>query len=203
MTIKGIVFDLDGVFFLHGHENFIKNVSRIFSVPKEKVTYAYKKSKEMNKYYKTGKWDGNKFWSWFCKELGIESSKEELIDILSQGYEINQDALKVCRKLRKNRYKTLVCSNNFPERVEMLNKKFNFLDEFDVAVFSFEVGVLKPDKKIYEELCKRSGLKPEEIFLADDNEKNIESAKKFGIHAIFYTDFNAFVDRLRSLGVMI
>jgi FMN phosphatase YigB (HAD superfamily) len=137
--IKGVVFDLDGVFFLNGTENFIKNVSKKFSIPEEKIIQSYKKSDGMNKYYKTGKWNGNHYWSWFIKELGINSTKEELLDILSEGYEINQQALNLSRELRKKSYKILICSNNFPERIELLNNKFDFLKEFDFAVFSFEI----------------------------------------------------------------
>jgi FMN phosphatase YigB (HAD superfamily) len=62
---------------------------------------------------------------------------------------------------------------------------------------------LKPDNKIYEALCRRSRLKPEEIFLADDGEKNVEAAKQFGIHSIFYTDFNGFVNELVKSGVKV
>lgn len=201
--IKRIVFDLDGVFFLNGTENFIKNISKKFSIPEEKIIQKYKKSDEMNKYYKIGKWNGDQYWSWFIKELDIDSSKKELLDILSGGYEINQQALDLCRQLRYNGYKTLICSNNFPERIEILNNKFDFLKEFDAAIFSFEVGTIKPDNKTFEALCKKSKLKPEEIFLADDNEKNIEAAKEFGIHTIFYTNFEEFINELMALGVEI
>ena len=201
--IKGIVFDLDGVFFLNGTENFIKNVSKKFNVPKEKVIQSYKKSDEMNKFYKTGKWNGDQYWAWFIKELGIDSTKEELIELLSQGYSINQQALDLCRELRGKGYKTLVCSNNFPERIEILNKKFDFLKDFDTTIFSFEIGILKPNHEIYKTLCRKSRLKPEEVFLADDSENNIESAKEFGIHTVFYSNFEEFVNELKKLGVEI
>ena len=199
--IKGIVFDLDGVFFLNGTENFIKNVSEKFNVPKEKVIQFYKKSDEMNKFYKTGKWNGDQYWTWFIKELEIDSTKEELLELLSEGYIINQRALNLCRELKSKGYKTLICSNNFPERIEILDKKFDFLKEFDTIIFSFDVGILKPDNKIYKILCKKSGLKPEEVFLADDREKNVQSAKDFGIHAVFYDSFEEFINELNKLGV--
>jgi len=199
--IKGIVFDLDGVFFLNGTENFIKNVSEKFDVPEGKIIQAYKKSDEMNKFYKTGKWNGYQYWTWFIQELEIDSTKDELLGLLSEGYIINHQALDLCRKLRNKGYKTLICSNNFPERIEILNKKFDFLKEFDITIFSFEVGILKPNHKIYKTLCEKSGLKPEEVFLADDGEKNVRSAKEFGIHTVFYTNFNGFVNELKRLEV--
>jgi len=171
--IKGIVFDLDGVFFLNGTENFIKNVNERFNVSKDDAIQCYKKSDEMNKFYKTGKWNGNQYWTWFIKKLEIDSTKDELLELLSEGYAINKQALNLCRKLRIKGYKTLICSNNFPERIEILNRKFNFLKEFNIRIFSFEVGFLKPDEKIFKILCDNSKLKSNEIFFADDNEKNV------------------------------
>ena len=199
--IKGIVFDLDGVFFLNGTENFIKNVNERFNVSKDDAIQCYKKSDEMNKFYKTGKWNGNQYWTWFIKKLEIDSTKDELLELLSEGYAINKQALNLCRKLRIKGYKTLICSNNFPERIEILNRKFNFLKEFNIRIFSFEVGFLKPDEKIFKILCDNSKLKSNEIFFADDNEKNVEATRKFGINSVLYTNFDEFVNELKKLGV--
>jgi len=199
--IKGIVFDLDGVFFLNGSKNFIREVSERFDIPEKKVIWAYKKSDEMKKFYKTGKWNGDQYWNWFIKQLKIDSAKGELLDILSKGYVINQEVLNLCKKLRSKGYKILACSNNFPERVNILNNKFGFLRYFDFSVFSFEIGILKPNHEVYRKICERSNLNPGEIFLVDDRKENVQSAKDFGIHAVFYTDFKQFVNELKKMGV--
>jgi hypothetical protein len=58
--IKGIIFDLDGVYFKNGKENFIKNISSKFDVDVQSVKEVFLKSEMMRK-YKGGKVSGNVF----------------------------------------------------------------------------------------------------------------------------------------------
>ncbi len=105
------------------------------------------------------------------------------------------------KKVRANGYKTLVCSNNFFARINGLQERFGFLNDFDTAVFSFEVGATKPSERIFQELVRRSGLQPEEIIFADDNPNNLARAEKIGITTFLYADFDSYVRKLRKLGV--
>ena len=74
-------------------------------------------------------------------------------------------------------------------RTRELNKKFDFFKDFDVRVFSFEVGIAKPDKEIFEELVRQTGCEANEIIYADDNESSYKSALSVGINAFLYTIF--------------
>jgi putative hydrolase of the HAD superfamily len=59
--------------------------------------------------------------------------------------------------------------------------------EADVAVFSCECGLIKPDRAIYLELIRRLGRKPEEIVFFDDLEPNVDAARAVGINAFLWT----------------
>ena len=54
----------------------------------------------------------------------------------------------------------------------------------DGALISYEVKLVKPDRKIYETLCERFDITPENAVFLDDNAKNTEAAREFGLHAI-------------------
>ncbi len=95
----------------------------------------------------------------------------------------------------------LICSNNYPTRVNALQKKFHFLDNFAAAVFSFEVDAMKPDIRIFQALIDKSGLKPEEIVYADDMEIALSGARALGINAALFTTFENYCQYLISLGV--
>jgi putative hydrolase of the HAD superfamily len=97
--------------------------------------------------------------------------------------------------------KTCICTNNFPTRINALNQKFNFLSDFDIHVFSYEIGAIKPDSKIFQTLIDRSGCLPQEIVFADDKQGNVDAALSLGINAFLYTDFENFVSELKNLGV--
>lgn len=54
------------------------------------------------------------------------------------------------------------------------------LDKFDYVWLSFEIGVGKPDKKIYEFVENECKIPPENILFIDDRERNIIAAKERG-----------------------
>lgn len=200
--IKVVTFDLDGVYFLKGKENFIANLVKL-GVPEDEARRVFFKSNQMNEQYKRGLMTGEEYWQWALKEWGLKMSVKEVVDLLISGYDVNKKAQKLARKLRQKGIKTALCSNNFPERVKGLNKRFDFLKEFDVMVLSYEIGALKPEKKIYKELIRQSGVKPEEILYSDDRQDVIEAAKSLGVNAFFYEKFEDFERNLESYGVAI
>ena len=128
-------------------------------------------------------------------------SVSEIVDLLIKGYETNPDAVEYVKKVRQAGYKTVICSNNFPARINGLQQRFGFLDDFDVIVLSYEVGVAKPDKGIFEVLVRKSGVEPSEIVYSDDDETKMVGAKELGINTFLYTNFPDFVKHLEGLGV--
>ena len=200
--IKAITFDLDGVYFPDGKYNFIKSLGSL-GVSESEARRVFLQSQEMNLKYKTGLWSDEQFWTWALAEWKLDKTVPEIIKLLIDGYEVDPQVVDFVRKVRINGYKTLICSNNFPARIKGLQEKFGFLDDFDVVVLACEVGDIKPHKKIFEELIKRSGVLPNEIFIADDNQAALDTAKNLGIQTHFYTNFSDFVETLKNLGVKI
>lgn len=200
--IKAITFDLDGVYFINGKSNFISSLGRM-GVSEEDARRVFLQSPQMNELYKTGKMSDDEFWSWAISEWGIRMTVPEVIQLLLSGYEVNTRVEEVVRKVKSSGYKTLVCTNNFPARIKGLQERFSFLDNFDVAVLSYEEGLVKPQVEIFEVLVKKAGVVPEEIFLADDTQAVLDSASALGIQTVHYTDFNAFIEKLQALGVRV
>ncbi len=198
--IKAICFDLDGVYFVNGKFNFIKNLVK-YGVSEDDAKRVFLKSDEMNKLYKKGKMTDEEFWTWAVKEWDVDLNTEEIIDLLIEGYEVNEEVVATVKKVRENGYKALICTNNFPVRINGLHKRFGLLDNFDAYVFSYEIGSTKPSPKIFLELVKRSRVKAEEIVFADDNEANLAGARAVGIVAFFYENFDQFISKLKELGV--
>jgi len=198
--IKAICFDLDGVYFVNGKSNFITNLGK-YGVSEDEAKRVFLKSDEMNKMYKEGKMPDDEYWSWAIDQWRIDLTVQEVINLLIEGYEINEDVVKVVKDVRENGYKTLICTNNFPARINGLDKRFGLLDNFDAYVFSYEIGATKPSTKIFQILVDRSGVKAGEIVFADDNDANLDGAKEVGIQAFFYEGFEHFMGKLKELGV--
>jgi HAD superfamily hydrolase (TIGR01509 family) len=200
--IKAITFDLDGVYFVNGKSNFKKQLINL-GVFEDKVTQVFFESKEMNSQYKVGTISDEEYWSWALKEWNLTLSVEEIIKRLIDGYEVNQRVVDIVKTVRRQGYKTLVCSNNFPARIQGLQDKFGFLENFDATAISYEIGTTKPSKGIFKALVNRSGVNADEIVFADDDESKLSGAKALGIQTFVYDGFDSFLGSLREYGVEI
>lgn len=198
--IKGITFDLDGVYFPNGKANFIKALGN-FGISEDEAKRVFLKSDEMNNLYKLGKMTDKEFWSFAKKEWKTDKTWQELIGLMIQGYDTDENVVSVVKNLRQKGYKTLICTNNFPARVSGLQKRFGFLDNFDAHAFSYEVGAAKPSEVIFQNLINKSDLQPQEIVFTDDNEDNLNGAKSVGINVFLYRGFDDFLMRLKALSV--
>ena len=70
-----------------------------------------------------------------------------------------------------------------------------------MPIFSYEVGVIKPDKKIFEILVESAEVLPKELIYSDDSEMALQGAKEVGINAFVYEGFDKFKNKLIELGV--
>ncbi len=198
--MRVITFDLDGVYFPNGKANFIAALGKL-GVSEEEAKRVFLKSGQMNWQYKNGKMTDAEYWSWAVAEWGLNLAWQEIVDKLIDGYDVDEKVVEAVKLLRKKGYKTAICSNNFPARVNGLQKKFGFLDNFDVAVFSFEVGASKPDIKIFEALVNKAQTEAKLIVFADDSSDNLAGAREAGITTFLYEGFDKYLEQLKSVGV--
>jgi epoxide hydrolase-like predicted phosphatase len=196
--IKAVTFDLDGVYFTpQSFPNFKANLPKKVK-DEEKVNWVLYQSPQMLD-FKKGKFSESDYWDFAKKELGMEISNEEIFKILRDSYSVNSSVRDYVLKIRSNGLKTCICSNNFVTRKRELDIKFNYLKDFDVVVFSYEVGIMKPDRGIFEALIKQSGVKPDEIIYADDDQSKLAGAIELGIRSFVYEGFEKFQEKVNSL----
>jgi len=151
----------------------------------------------MNKQYKNGKISGDEFWNYAIKEWNIKSTPKEILKILQEGYEVNDKAINLMKRLKKNGVKSIICSNNFKERIKVLDERFNFIKNFDFVVLSYEYGIQKPE--LLKKVIEISRYKPQEILVIDDGETIINEANKMGFKTILCENADKIEDYLHKL----
>ena len=73
---------------------------------------------------------------------------------------------------------------------------------FDGTLISADVKLVKPQREIYDLLCSKFSLKPEECVFIDDYAANIEGAEVAGMSGIvFHGEADEAREKLRALGV--
>ncbi len=86
------------------------------------------------------------------------------------------------------KYQTAILSNSFVGARRKEQEAYQFEDKCDFILYSHEVGMQKPDPRIYALTCERLGLQPSEVIFLDDREGAISAANEYGIHGILFKD---------------
>ena len=89
-------------------------------------------------------------------------------------------------------------SNSGPEMMARVRAERPLATAFDVVVISYEVGLSKPDPRIYRLCLERLGVAAPETLLVDDRVDNIEGAVSVGLRTLHFEGAGA-LDRLRAL----
>jgi putative hydrolase of the HAD superfamily len=64
-----------------------------------------------------------------------------------------------------------------------LRDRFDWLGEFDVQIWSCELGIVKPDARIYRVCLEALQCDPGRAVFFDDRLRNVEAARELGIDA--------------------
>ncbi|OPG03566.1 HAD family phosphatase [Microbispora sp. GKU 823] len=59
-------------------------------------------------------------------------------------------------------------------------------DAFDHVVSSYDVGVAKPDRRIFEIAARHAGVPPERCLFVDDRAENVDAARVLGMTGVVY-----------------
>jgi epoxide hydrolase-like predicted phosphatase len=114
-----------------------------------------------------------------------ESATEELLAELWDWYsgELNTEMADYFQRLRP-RYRTAILSNAAGGGRRKEERRYGFSAMADVLVYSYEVGIEKPDRRIYEITCERLGVRPSEVVFLDDLEVNVVAARHLAMRAV-------------------
>jgi HAD superfamily hydrolase (TIGR01509 family) len=120
----------------------------------------------------------------------------------ARGWLEHREVLDLVARVRQAGLKTAALSNTIAPHVAYMLGRDLFRD-FDVRVFSNEVGASKPDPAIYLHTLSRLGLedRPAAAFFVDDRQENVDAALRFGIHGLLFRDATELERDLAALGV--
>ena len=134
-----------------------------------------------------GQVSAEKHWEAVAKRLKV--SKNEIAAVESEffaGDVIDHAIVEYLRSLRP-RYKTGLISNAWSDMREYLVRQ-KLVEVFDTLTISAEVGVAKPEAKIYLFALEQAQVEPEAAVFVDDVPANIEACEALGMKGILFRD---------------
>ena len=125
---------------------------------------------------------------WEAVRAALSLSKEDIQRLPGEfwaGDRLDQELVEYLRGLRP-RYKTALLSNAWDDLRLALEQKWSLLNAFDEVIISAEVGLAKPDPRIFQLALERLGVSAEEAVFVDDFLHNVEGARAVGMKAIHF-----------------
>lgn len=122
-------------------------------------------------------------WENVCAHLNLSPGQSsELQQAFWGGDRLDHDLVQYIRGLRP-RLRTALLSNAFADLRSAL-ERWGIADAFDQVIISAEVGLMKPDLRIFELALRRLEVSPSEAVFIDDFELNVRAAQAAGLAAI-------------------
>ena len=130
------------------------------------------------------------------KTFKIDSSmKNELLNlykVLSPYPEVKE----VLKTLKEKEYRLAVLSNGTPALLNELVKSNDLENIFDDLFSVEEVGIYKPDSKVYDMPIKKYQIKPDEVAFLSANTWDVSGGGNYGYNAIWVNRNNNIIDNL-------
>ena len=210
-SIKAIIFDVGGVLVLGAklkkskydgrlhhteiHEEFSKKLNISLDQWFDAIDTTYAKSIE-------GKISKEKVLEIISKN--VKTSKRKLkkiiIKIYRQNFNQNKELFKKAFELKRKGYKIAVLSDQWHFSQEALMPK-KLYKKFDEVVVSCDVGMRKPNPKIYKLILKKLKISAKQALFIDNQEWNIKPAKKIGENTILFKNNKQLFKDLDKLGI--
>ncbi len=114
----------------------------------------------------------------------------------------NEDVIRILEELKLKNFKLLSLTNWSSEKFPIARNRYPFLSHFEDILISGDIGLKKPDKRIYCFFLDKYNLKKEKILFIDDIEENILGAKEVGIPAIHFRNAAQLRTSLREAGII-
>jgi epoxide hydrolase-like predicted phosphatase len=138
------------------------------------------------------------------RAAGIEVDLFSVLRAMAEGPRpaLRAPVVERVRGLRQRGLRTALVTNNAAEFAGAWRPLLPLHELFDAVLDSSELGVRKPDPRIYRRaLAQLGGVAPARAVFLDDYPGNVEAARRLGLHGLIVGD--PFEDAFRELDALL
>ena len=186
--LKAVIFDVGGVLIrTKSRAGREKWAVRLGMDPWEFENFIF--SGESGRQAQLGQKTFEQHWHWLGQHFGLnETELTRMRRDFFAGDFLNEPLVDHIQRIRQLGYRTGLLSNYADDSRSLWTNKFPFIQHFDGVVISSEVGIMKPDPRIYYLAAESVGAEPKESLFIDDFIENIEGARRVGMQTIHFSD---------------
>ena len=142
------------------------------------------------------------FWHLVRRELAIGGSDDELSNEILSRFILRPGMMAKVRALKRQGFRTAILSDQ-TNWLDLLDRRDNFLLEFNPVINSYYLGRTKRDPATFSEALQILAVRPEQVLFVDDNQGHIDRAAKLGLQTHLFTTEAAFGRDLPDRGIML
>jgi putative hydrolase of the HAD superfamily len=202
LALRGVIFDFGMVLSGPVNTDARRALIQAVGLPEHQFEPLYWADRHA---YDEGKLTGIAFWQKFGRDsdLNFSSHQIEELNRLDARMWTTFDPAMIAWQLQLKHagLLTAILSNMGDSVLANMEREFTWLRNFDVLVWSFQLGIAKPDPAIYHYVLEKLGTRPEETLFLDDRRINIDAAKALGLRAIEFSTIEKLREDLQAAGL--
>ncbi len=192
--IKNIIFDLGKVLIDYDFDIFFQKIGN-----KPNTRTLDEANKEIL-LFEAGKIDKNTFFNHLKKIYGFNISFEQFKNLWCDVFWEIPQMIDLAKTLKQKDYNIFLLSNTDELHFPYIRKKFPSIKIFDSGLMlSYDLGYVKPDKRIFEKALSTYDLNAGETVFIDDRKENIIAAKELGILAIHHLNYENTFEEMNKI----
>jgi putative hydrolase of the HAD superfamily len=198
MTIRAVFWDMGGVILRTEDSSGRREwEERLGLAPEELAKIVF--DGEGSRRAVVGRGTEDDLWKSVLAKLGLpESERQAFIGDFFRGDRVDDRLVDFIRSLRPA-VKTGMITNAWPNVRHYLTNEWHVADAFDQIVISAEVGLVKPDPRIYRLALDGLAVVPGEAVFVDDMPENIAGADAVGMHGVRFLTPDQAMSDVRAL----
>ncbi|MEX2171442.1 MAG: HAD family phosphatase [Pirellulales bacterium] len=206
MPPRFLYFDLGNVLLTFCHERMCRQMAEVAGVTPEEIAQTILPTAgrgDLQWRLESGAITADEYYDVLCEALGKCPPREKLSRAACDIFDVIPETRLLVERLAAAGNRMAILSNtNLVHWQFVTDGRYPHLNEcFLPPLLSCEVGVMKPDRRIYEVATERTGVTPSEVFFVDDRPDNVAGAIAAGIDAVQFTTPEQLVTDLRKRGV--
>jgi len=179
--IKVILFDVGGCYLEGSFISFVNKSRKVLDIDKELFS---KKEVVFDKRLNKGEISAEEC---FRKYFGVpidEKQMKKIVKFWTSTWKLSNEMKKLILRLKDN-YRLAILSNSDSLNSENYTKK-GWYKYFDTLIISHEIGIIKPQKEIYQIAIEKLKIRPNECLFIDDQEDCLKPAREIGMKTILF-----------------
>lgn len=198
--IKNLIFDFGGVLYGIDYPKSLEEMAKLAVNPDKMKKMAMNDFIDIPQKFEKGEISETDFRAFLRNEYSMEGSDETLdkaFNAMLLG--LSSESVPFLKEAKSNYKLALLSNTNSIHYNYFINDSSEMLSEFDHVFLSFKTGMRKPDENIFQFVLDKTGFLADESLFIDDGIRNIEGAKKLGIHGFLFSESSKLSDLLHSI----